>query len=228
MLGGGGCAVVTTQRADVTADAAGVAAPGPDLVGTWRGTAFAVPGSTYGITTPVELQIRPDGTWTVVAVIGGVFGFFVAGYTGVLLAVTNRPIWADTPLLGLVFVVSAASTSAALLILLARRRWGTLPGLHDLRRFDAMVLVVELLAVIALVVSLGPMARAWLNAWGALLLVGVILIGILVPLVLHVMEGRRRPVLRRDLATPVAALLVLVGGFVLRVVIVLSAQRIGV
>src|SRR5437762_9522385 len=28
-----------------------------------------------------------------VAGLGGVFGFFVAGYTGVLLSVTNRPIW---------------------------------------------------------------------------------------------------------------------------------------
>ena len=49
-------------------------------------------------------------------------GFYVAGYTGVLLAVTNRPIWSDTPLLGLLFLVSGASTSAALLILLGARR----------------------------------------------------------------------------------------------------------
>ena len=35
-----------------------------------------------------------------IAAIGGLFGFYVAGYTGVLLAVTNRPIWSDTPLLG--------------------------------------------------------------------------------------------------------------------------------
>ena len=43
------------------------------------------------------------------------FGLYVAGYTGVLLGVTNRPIWSDTPLLGMLFVVSAASTSAALM-----------------------------------------------------------------------------------------------------------------
>ncbi len=35
-------------------------------------------------------------------------------------AVTNRPIWSDTPLLGMLFVVSAASISAALMILLAQ------------------------------------------------------------------------------------------------------------
>lgn len=167
---------------------------------------------------------RPPGiVGTLVAVLGGVFAFFMAGYTGVLLAVTNRPIWADTPLLGLVFLISAASTSAALLILLTPRRWWTLPGVHALRRFDAMVLVVELIALTALVISLGPIAREWLSVWGALLLVGVVLLGIIVPLVLHVRPGRP---LGGDLATPVGAILVLVGGFVLRVVVVLSAQGI--
>jgi len=32
-----------------------------------------------------------------IAALGGLFGFFVAGYTGVLLSVTNRPMWADSP-----------------------------------------------------------------------------------------------------------------------------------
>ena len=53
------------------------------------------------------------------AVLGSFFGLFIAGYTGVLLAVTNRPIWADSNLLGLLFLVSAASTGPAALILLA-------------------------------------------------------------------------------------------------------------
>jgi protein NrfD len=172
---------------------------------------------------PWLMRARPPGLLgTVVAIVGGLFAFFVAGYTGVLLAVTNRPIWADTPLLGLSFLVSAASTSAALLILLVPRRWWTLPGVHALRRFDAIVLVIELIALVALIASLGSMARAWLNAWGALLFVGVVVLGILIPLVLHL---RGRPV-GGDLATPVAAALVLVGGFIFRVVIVLSAQGI--
>ena len=42
----------------------GYAAPAPDLVGTWRGTAFAVPGSLYGISSPVDLTIHPDGSWS--------------------------------------------------------------------------------------------------------------------------------------------------------------------
>jgi hypothetical protein len=46
------------------ADATGSAAPGPDLAGTWRGTAFAVGGSNYLISTPVDVTINPDGTWS--------------------------------------------------------------------------------------------------------------------------------------------------------------------
>ena len=71
----------------------------------------------------------------VIAVLGSIFGLFIAGYTGVLLAVTNRPIWADSTLLGLLFLISGASTGAAALILLAvwRRaahpaRWTGCPG----------------------------------------------------------------------------------------------------
>jgi formate-dependent nitrite reductase membrane component NrfD len=78
---------------------------------------------------PAFRAVRPPSVLgRVVGVLGGIAGYFLAGYTGILLAVTNRPIWSDTPLLGMLFVVSAASTSAALLILLAHR-WGwTMPG----------------------------------------------------------------------------------------------------
>ena len=61
----------------------------------------------------------PSPLGRIAAVLGGISGFYIAGYTGILLAVTNRPIWSDTPLLGMHVLVSAASTSAALLILLS-------------------------------------------------------------------------------------------------------------
>jgi protein NrfD len=154
-----------------------------------------------------------------IAVIGGVFGFYVAGYTGVLLAVTNRPIWSDTPLLGLLFVVSAASTSAALMILLAEKSSWTMPGLRDLHRMDAWVIALELIILIAVIVSLGPVLRAWLNAWGLLLLFGVIGLGMLLPLALYWRSEKRG---EQNMTTTAA--LVLVGGFILRLVIVFSAQ----
>ncbi len=152
-----------------------------------------------------------------VAVIGGIFGFYVAGYTGVLLAVTNRPIWSDTPVLGLLFIVSAASTSAALMILLADRWQWSMPGLLDLHRFDAWVIALEFIILITLMISLGPVLRAWLNAWGLLLLLGVVGVGMLAPLALYWRGSGQRNMM-------ISAALVLVGGFLLRVVIVFSAQ----
>jgi protein NrfD len=164
------------------------------------------------------LRLRPPGPLgTLVGMVGGLLGIFVAAYTGVLLAVTNRPIWSDTPLLGLNFLISAASTSAAFLILLAHRRYRT-PGLAALERFDMMVLALEPIAIIALIVSLGSVARVWLSVWGLLLLL-VVVLGVLIPLAL---QWRSAGVDARRAAT--AALLVLIGGFVFRAVIVLSSD----
>jgi formate-dependent nitrite reductase membrane component NrfD len=169
---------------------------------------------------PTGRKLRPPGTLAVViAVLGGFVGFYVAGYTGVLLAVTNRPIWSDTPLLGMLFVVSAASISAALMILLARRSKWTMPGIAALYRMDAWVIALELIVLIAVMISLGPVFRAWLNAWGLLLLFGVIIGGMLLPLALY---WRRQWL--GELNHTTAAVLVLVGGFILRFVIVFSAQ----
>jgi formate-dependent nitrite reductase membrane component NrfD len=178
----------------------------------WRGLARLRPPAIPGI---------------VVAVLGGLLGFFITGYTGVLLSVTNRPIWADTSLLGLLFLISSASTAAALLGLLGRRRAAAhADGLHALERFDISMLVFELLALVALVVSLGSLARLWLNSWGLLLVLGVVVVGIVVPLLLYWRTAHRAGPegLTGGRAGAAAAVLVLIGGFLLRVVIVLSSE----
>jgi formate-dependent nitrite reductase membrane component NrfD len=162
-------------------------------------------------------HLRPPGPMgRIIAAVGALLGLYVAGYTGVLLAVTNRPIWSDTPLLGMLFVISATSISAALMTLLARRR---LPGIRTLQRIDTWAIALVLLVLIGVVVSLGPVARAWLNAWGVLLVFGVVVLGLLLPLALRWRTGwlgERSPA--------AAAVLVLIGGFLLRTVIVLSSE----
>jgi protein NrfD len=158
----------------------------------------------------------------IIAILGSVFGLFLAGYTGVLLAVTNRPIWADSGLLGLLFLVSAASTGAAALILLAVwRRAGNSAAVGWLGWFDRRVLVLELLVLVAFLVSLGSVARVFLSWWGVALLVGVVGIGILIPLL---MERGGRAHAPRELVR--RASLVLLGGFLLRVVLLLSSESI--
>ncbi len=156
----------------------------------------------------------------VFGLVGAAFGFFLASYTGVLLAVTNRPIWADTTLLGLLFVTSAASTASALMLLLAHRRRDVSPdSIRWLDRLDNRVMLVELVALALVIVSLGSVAREWLSAWGVLLALGVVVTGILLPLALH-----WRPRLLGGASIPAAAVLALIGGFILRVVVVMSSE----
>jgi formate-dependent nitrite reductase membrane component NrfD len=154
----------------------------------------------------------------IAALLGGIAGFYFASYTGVLLAVTNRPIWSDTPLLGMLFVVSAASTSAALLVLLAHRFGWNMKAVRDLYRMDVWVVALELVVLVAVIVSLGPVLRPWLNAWGLLLVLGVIVPGVIVPLWAAWRRDRFR------LRQTGVAVLVLIGGFILRLVVVMSSE----
>jgi protein NrfD len=201
----------------------------PMSIGSWALMIFGIFAFVSFLGALADAERIPWAAWRrvhppsllgrFIAVIGGMFGFYVAGYTGVLLAVTNRPIWSDTPLLGLLFIVSAASTSAALMILLAKKSRWTMPGLLDLHRMDAWVIALELFVLMAVIVSLGPVARAWLSVWGLLLLFGVIGLGMLLPLALYWRSGKRS-----EHNMTISAALVLVGGFILRLVIVFSAQ----
>jgi len=154
-----------------------------------------------------------------VAGLGGLFGFFVAGYTGVLLSVTNRPIWGDSPWLGALFLASGASTGAAALLLFGRRGGVSESSIRWLASFDAQVLMVELVILIIFIASLWPIRQVWISFWGLLLLVGVVWAGILWPLQLHF-----RPSGGTGFRNP--ALMVLLGGFLLRVVVLYASNSI--
>ena len=176
----------------------------------------------YGIAG--RLARRPLST--IIAIAGGIAGFFLAGYTGVLLSVTNRPIWADSSWLGMLYLLSAASSAAAVLILVTRRRRltdGT--SVIDLERFDKYVLVLELVVLVIFLISLGSAARAFLNAWGAVLAL-VIVGGILAPLLIGF--GRVTRFRGRALTAGTAAGLVLLGGLMLRIVTIFPSEQVRV
>src|SRR5919199_5231059 len=68
-------------------------------------------------------------------VVGSVLYLFIAGYTGVLLAVSNQPVWSDSWILGGLFLASGLTGSAALILLLTRyRRAGGPPDARDVGR----------------------------------------------------------------------------------------------
>ncbi len=146
-------------------------------------------------------------------------------YTGILLsAFSARPFW-NTGLLGPLFLISGLSTGAALTALIARQ--------HGERRLftliDAGLIVIELLIVALLLINLATGARLQMDAAARLLggsytawFWGVfVALGLLVPLLLEFFEIRGS-VRRMAMLAPV---LVLLGGYVLRVIAVDLGQE---
>jgi protein NrfD len=159
------------------------------------------------------------------ALLGSIAGFFVAGYTGVLLNTTARPLWAATnPMLGLLFIVSAGSTgAAAIALVMALRRVISGIALEQLETFDHLALVIELVLIVAMIVIAGEFAAPLLIGPFALLFWGgVVVLGILIPLAVSWL-ARRRGAATAGLVT-LTALLVLFGGALLRIVLVSAGQ----
>jgi formate-dependent nitrite reductase membrane component NrfD len=192
------------------------------FLGTLAALSEERPGVRLLQSPPIRF-LRHSRPRVVISVLGSILGLFLAGYTGVLLAVTNRPIWADSTLLGLLFLISGASTGGAALILLGIwRRVGHPASLDWLAWFDQRVIVIELLVLILFLASLGSVVRVFLSWWGVFLLLGVVGIGIVGPLLLERRRAARTSHLVRS------ASLVLLGGFLLRVVVLMSSAEIHV
>ena len=169
-----------------------------------------------------RLEYLGSGALSNFAAVGGILGgLFLAGYTGVLLSVSNRPIWADSSWIGLLFLLSGISTSVAALLLVAHWQDVRMASTEErLKRFDRIALILELIVLVVFIVSLGAVAQAFLNAWGILLLLGVVGVGILKPLFME-----------RDAASynaVTASILVLFGGLVLRMVVLLGSEQVHV
>lgn len=154
------------------------------------------------------------------AILGGLTGFFLASYTGVLLATTHLPVWSSNPLLGAVFLASAASTGMAAIVLgllLTRQRLGG--PLAKLEQADNFAMIVEIVLLVAFVVLLGAAAQQILSGVNGILLIGgTFILGLIIPLALRLVRTGAR-----SLAL-LGALLVLIGGFLMRTVIVMGGQ----
>lgn len=159
----------------------------------------------------------------VYAVIGTFFGFFVAGYTGVLLNITARPLWASTdPLVGPLFIASAASSgAAAVALVMAVKNLGAGAEFRRLEAFDRTVLIFELVLIAVMIIAARGFAAPLFTGWyGFLFWVGAVVIGIIVPLWMS-WPGRRPRV-----ANPFVlnSALILFGSAMLRISLVQAGQ----
>ncbi len=158
-----------------------------------------------------------------------IVGMLVAAYTGILLASTSVPMWHATPFLGLLFACSATSTGLAALMLCHKA--ANDPDeemLHLLGKADMDVIFLELAAFALLLLGLGAFApEAGLKAlitgpYGIAFWVGIIICGLILPLAVEIYVNKF-PTLTVGLTT-LAAVLVLVGGFLVRYVIIYAGQ----
>jgi formate-dependent nitrite reductase membrane component NrfD len=104
---------------------------------------------------PLASLVAVGGTkvWNV---IGAVLWLFIASYTGVLLAVSNQPVWSDTWALGGLFLASGLSGAAALLLLLRRYRRDAEPSSSVLEIAERLFTVLELVLLAVFVLTLIP------------------------------------------------------------------------
>jgi formate-dependent nitrite reductase membrane component NrfD len=169
-----------------------------------------------------RLRRLPRAVFIAWAILGAFFGLFLAGYTGVLMVGTVKPVWHNAVPLGGLFLASALSGSYALLILLlARRGRGhTDPTVAKLVGADRWAVAIEVVLLLLVLLPLGALARPIVTGgFGALFWIGVVLVGLLAPVVLDLI-GRPGSMGRHQLR----AALILVGGLALRFVIVMAPQ----
>lgn len=190
--------------------------------------------------------IRPAApALTALSWIAVVLAAFLIAYTGVLLSATSQPLWSGVLLLPSLFVASAVSTGMALLVLAARTplgKWLDLlfggegesvarEGLHAMGVASLILGVIELVVLVGFLVWLAafstPNAADAVQAlvFGPLGLVfwgGVVLVGLIIPLVLEFASIRGRETVMGSVLA--SASLVLLGGLFLRVVVLLSGQ----
>jgi len=166
-------------------------------------------------------------------VVGAIAGLFVASYTGVLLSVSNQPIWSDTWALGGLFLASGLGGSAALLSWLIRSRRGA-EGIEErLLSADRYFALLELVLIVLFMVSLagpGTLGRALAGPRTVLWL--LVVASLVPPLTglgrssIQVAATSGGEVVAQGVGVSHTAvvLAVLAGSFLLRFVVIFSAQ----
>jgi protein NrfD len=158
-----------------------------------------------------------------IGILNMILGMMLGAYTGVLLSTMGaRPLW-NSSLLWVLFLVSGLSTAAAYVHLVAKNKEES----ELLAKADNGFLVVELFVMVMLFLGLmssaGPhieAAQLLLNGpYAPVFWVFVIGLGIVIPLGIQLLA-----VNHKIKHTPIAPIMVIVGGLILRFVIVSAGQ----
>ncbi|HVS50226.1 MAG TPA: NrfD/PsrC family molybdoenzyme membrane anchor subunit [Candidatus Dormibacteraeota bacterium] len=162
-------------------------------------------------------------------ILGSLLGLFIASYTGVLLSVSNQPVWSDTWALGGLFLASGLSGAAAAITLLVRYRPDAAFSLERLRLADAYFSILELVLLVAFFVTVAVAGTAglvvpFLPLWIITLIgIGASMMGIRQPGRVQASGGTAAmaPV---ALEATVVSILVLISVLAMRAAVIFSAQ----
>ena len=199
----------------------------PMSVGAWALLVFGFFATVSALDS--RLRVLPMLLNRMFNAVGAVLGLFIASYTGVLLSVSNQPVWSDTWVLGGLFLASGLSGAAALLALLIRNRPEASFSLGRLHQADGYFSVLELALIVVFFVTVGAagtLARVlpFLPLW-AIAVAGVA--GSLVEARGHMRmqaAGGAPTVAGIRLDTVVVSILVLIGVLAMRAAVIFSAQ----
>ena len=205
----------------------------PMSAGAWALLAFS--GCAFLAALDVLLEHRGGrgfpGLRTVVGLVGSIFGFFLAAYPGVLLGATARPLFVDGHWLGALFLAVGASTGgAAIALILAVFGGDRRDALAPIMRAVVAALVVQAVALALFIVTVKMSGSVGISRALTPLLsgqysltfwLGAVMVGLVVPLAFGFTGGLRRA--SAGLAALVA-ILVLVGGFVIKYVLIAAGQ----
>ena len=204
----------------------------PMSMGSWALAVFGICAGLAALFTLIEDVRHRDlsGAKRIIGIIGGIAGFFVAAYPGVLLGATARPLWINGHALGALFLAVGASTAAAaiaLILAVAGRARGD--GAHAIRVMTVFALLVQALAVVVFIVAVRSagspasdraLAMLMSGPFQLMFWVGAIVVGIVVPLLLGLADIKRPSFA----LSAITAVLVLVGGFIVKYVIMAAGQ----
>lgn len=152
-------------------------------------------------------------------ILGGMLGI----YTGVLLSTMgSRPLW-NTSILWVLFLVSGLSTAAAFVHMIAKN----VEERELLAKADNGFLIIELFVIALLLIGLLTSSAVHINA-AKLLINGpyaptfwvfVVGMGVFIPLIIQLLA-----VSHKIKHTPIAPIMVIIGGLILRFIIVQAGQ----
>lgn len=206
----------------------------------WFGTYFLLIGTAVGAGLVIREALEVGGVKIpnfdlveqIVTSLGFLFALIVISYIGVVFTQTARPFWSGTFLLPWVFIASAFTTGIGLLIIAfhvipTSAPPTVLPLLHrGLALFIGIDLGLLALEVVwHLAVTPSAVAPILAGALSAVFWVGLVVLGLVVPLALELRNLRTLDLTRvRGGIVLLAPALVILGGLALRYIVVYGGQ----